>query len=498
MSAPRLASVGQVTGPAVVPGYDPAAHGTGIVHLGCGAFHRAHQAVMTDAALARAGGDWRIIGVSLRSPRRAGELNAQNGLYTVIERGADAPVARVVGSIARVIAADAEAALAALRDPAIRVVTLTVTEKGYGMDLGAGLPDAGDPVVARDLAAPENPRGVLGLLTEALRRRQASGAPPLAILSCDNLPGNGRRLRDGVVGIARMSGQEALADWIAASIGFPSSMVDRITPAPTQATRDAALALTGCEDRAAVETEPFCQWVIEDDFPSGRPAWDAGGAMFVADVTPYERMKLTMLNGSHSLLAYAGHLLGCRHVRDVMRDPDLRALVGLHLSAAAGVLPALPGVDFDHYARALEARFANPAIAHETFQIATDGTQKLPQRIFAPAMAALEQGQDVRPFAFAAAMWMRFCLGRRDDGAAYALPDPRADELSRAIAGSDPQAAALSGALHALPNLIPGALATNAMWRSAVEDCLAGALTKGCRAAVQNEIRKEGPRRASA
>lgn len=488
MTQTRLSNTDQITGPAARPGYTPAEHGAGIVHLGLGAFHRAHQAVMTDDALAQQGGDWRIIGVSLRSKEIARELNAQNGLFTLIERGAAGTSARVIGAIDRVIAADAGATLAALCDPTIKVVTLTVTEKGYGIEPASRLPDTTNPVVAADLTRPDAPEGVLGLLVAAIRSRREAGVEAFTVLSCDNLPENGALLRDGVIGFARLAGDDALADWIAGHIAFPSSMVDRITPAATDDTLAEATRLTGCTDLAAIETEPFTQWVIEDHFPAGRPAWQAGGALFVPDVTPYEQMKLTMLNGSHSMLAYSGFLAGQAYVRDVMNHPDLSALVTRHMTAAAGLLQPLPGVDFQDYASALAERFANPAIAHETFQIAMDGTQKLPQRIFQPACAALAAGRDLRPFAFATAMWMRFCLCRRDDGTSYELRDPRAAEITAAIGATNGSARELSHAFHALAHFIPDTLAADAHWRAQIQHVLATALDQGCVTAIAQEV----------
>lgn len=470
------------------PAYDPAQLGEGIVHIGFGAFHRAHQAVVTDDALAAQAGDWRIVGVSLRSVSLSNTINAQDGRYTVIERGSSGSRARVIGSVSRVIAADPDAALAALCAPQIRIVTITVTEKGYGIDLASHAVDPSDPVVAADLAKPDFPRGVLGLLVEATRRRRAAGHPPLTILSCDNLPKNGELLRSGVVSFARRAHGADLADWIARTVAFPSSMVDRITPASSDETTSEALRLTGHEDLAAIETEPFLQWVIEDRFPAGRPHWEAGGAIFVSDVTGYERMKLTMLNGSHSMLAYAGHLAGCSYVRDVMAHPPLAQLVRRHLNAAAALLEPLPGVDFGDYAEALAQRFENPSIAHRTFQIAADGTQKLPQRIFEPALIALASGRSVRPFAFAAAMWMRFCLGRTDDGKVYEIADPRAKEIAAALPET-PDAATLSSALHSLPGVIPEALCANPEWRSDVLAILTKVLEKGCHACLEEEAK---------
>lgn len=486
MSAPRLGHLELVHGPVARPGYDPKRHGIGIVHLGIGAFHRAHQAVMTDAALAEDGGDWRIVGVSLRSTDVAEALNPQNGLYTLIERGQEGASARLIASVAKVIAADPAATLAALCDPAVGIVTLTVTEKGYGIDRQTRAPDPAHPAVAADFANPDAPSGVLGLLVAAIARRRDNGLSPFTVVSCDNLPENGALLRDGVIGFAKRI-DRAFADWIADNIAFPSSMVDRITPASTAETLAEAERLTGCIDLAAVESEPFIQWVIEDHFPGGRPRWEAGGALFVADVAPYERMKLTMLNGSHSMLAYGGFLSGHRYVRDVMNDPDLNALVARHLQAAGAVLPALPGIVVGDYAAALVQRFRNPAIAHETFQIAMDGTQKLPQRIFQPAIASLHAGLDIRPFAFTTAMWMRYCLGETDEREGYALRDPRENEIRIALANVPKSAAAISDALHRLQGFVPDDLAAAPVWRCAVQDVLSAALSDGVASAVTRE-----------
>ncbi|WP_281827501.1 mannitol dehydrogenase family protein [Jannaschia rubra] len=479
--SPRLTRLSDVTGPAALPAYDPAAHGVGIVHLGLGAFHRAHQAAMTDDALSRDGGDWRIASVSLRSRDVAAAMAAQNGLYTLIERDEAGMRGRVVAAIARTIAADPAATLDALCDPGVRVVTLTVTEKGYGIDRATGGPDPENAAVRADLETPDAPAGVLGLLVAALRRRREAGAAPFTVLCCDNLPHNGAFLRGGVTGFARRLDPD-LADWIARTVAFPSSMVDRITPAATGATRRDAEALTGCTDEAAVETEPFVQWVIEDRFPRGRPAWEAGGALFVADVDPYERMKLRMLNGAHSMMAYAGFLSGHEFVRDVMADAVLAARVRDHLGAAAATLAPLDGMDFADYAAQLQDRFRNPAIAHRTAQIAMDGSEKMPQRIWSPACDALDAGQDIDAFAFATAAWMRYCRGVDETGKAHDLNDPRAQALSAAAAGED--AEAVSDAFHRLPNLIPPALRDDRAWRAAVGGSLSTILRHGMKAAA--------------
>jgi fructuronate reductase len=427
------------------PGYVPEAHGIGIVHLGLGAFHKAHQADYTDRALAASGGDWRILGVSLRSPKAAEELGPQNGLYTLVVREPVGTTGRVIGAIASALcsAGDPEPALAAMVSATCRIVGLTVTEKAYGLDRANRACDPSHPAVAADLLAPRRPQGVLGLLAEALRRRREAGTAPFTVLCCDNLPENGALVRAATIDFAQAV-EPLLGDWIAAEVAFPSTMVDRITPAPTAATLAAAEALTGLVDLAAVETEPFTQWVIEDRFPLGRPDWGAAGAIFADDVAPFEAMKLRMLNGSHSMLAYAGFHAGLPVVRDVMADPALSRLVRRHLAAAAATLPPMPGIDLGRYADELATRFANPAIAHETFQIAMDGSEKLPQRIF----AAVPHATDLRPFAFATAAWLRHVSGRTHDGPAYVLRDPRAEALTAAARGAD--AAALYDAVSAL------------------------------------------------
>jgi fructuronate reductase len=277
--------------------------------------------------------------------------------------------------------------------------------------------------------------------------------------------------------------------FIEANVSFPSTMVDRITPAAIQKTFADVRALTGFDDQGAVETEPFSQWIVEDDFVAGRPDWEAGGALFVADVAPYEKMKLRMLNGAHSMLAYSGFLAGHRYVRDVMGDPALAALVARHMKAAAATLDPVPGVDLGQYAADLQERFRNPAIAHETYQIAMDGTQKLPQRLLEPAIMALERGQGIDAFAFAVAAWMRYALGRKEGGESYALRDPREKEIAAMLERAGKDAGAMADALLALPGLFPAVLGDNRIWTDGVKRRLAFMMDKGIRAAIGEEAR---------
>lgn len=479
----RVTSVDGLLDTALRPAYDRDAHGPGIVHIGLGAFHKAHQAVYTDDALAASGGDWRITGVSLRSTTPAEELAPQDGLYTVIERSAEGTKARVIGAMAAAygLTTDRQAVLKALVAPATRIVSITVTEKGYGIDRATGGIDRAHPAIAADLADPDNPQGLAGLLVWALGQRRAAGVPPFTVLSCDNLPENGPLMRGLLVDFARNAAPD-MVDFIAGEVAFPATMVDRITPARGAGTLTLAEDLIGHRDEAAIECEAFRQWVVEDHFPTGRPNWEAGGAIFVDDVKPYEDMKLRMLNGSHSMLAYSGFLAGHEYVRDVMADPALSTLVRRHLVAAAATIDPLPGVDFTEYARELEDRFRNPHLGHQTYQIAMDGTAKMPQRIFAPAVDALERELPLEPFAFATAAWMRYTLGRTDAGETFALRDPREAELT-APNGAEP-ARDIVTRLLGLPGFCPAPLRDSAPWRQAVTDLLDLMLADGVQAAI--------------
>lgn len=483
----RLTSLNDIATSKYRPKYRPSRLATGMVHLGVGAFHRAHQAVYTDDALAADGGDWRIVGVSLQSTAIADALNPQNGLYTLIKRSEAGTAARVISSIERVISAkrDQAGVIDAMTAPRTRIICLTVTEKAYGFDRISGGIDPAHPAVAADLKAPRSPTGAIGLIVETLRLRRARGAPPFTVLCCDNLPSNGKLMRTGVIDFASRI-DPGLTRWIEAEVAFPSTMVDRITPAPTDRTRAEAADLIGCRDEAAIETEAFSQWVIQDSFPTGRPAWEAGGALFVQDVAPFERMKLRMLNGAHSMLAYAGFLSGHVHVRDVMTDKVLAALIERHMKAAAATLEPLPGIDFDDYTWSLLTRFRNPAIAHETYQIAMDGTEKLPQRLLEPAVHALQNGQTIRPFTFAVAAWMRYCQGRKDDHQTYALRDPREAEIEALIGGVDAQD--ITTRLHQLPGLFPDALLRSQAWCGTVAEIFDVMLEQGIASAIRHEL----------
>lgn len=479
-------SIADIPAAVSTPQYDRENSGVGIVHLGLGAFHKAHQAFYTEAAMAARGGDWKIIGVSMRNDQIAADFNAQNGLYTILEKGADETKAQVIGSIAHALCArtQPDAVLEALCAPGVRVVTTTVTEKGYGIDRATGGVDPSNPVIAQDLARETPPIGVIGLIVAALEKRRARGLPAFSVLCCDNLPENGAFMRAGLIDFANRFDPE-LGRWIAENVACPSSMVDRITPAQTAETRALARTLTGTEDILAIETEPFHQWVIEDNFPSGRPHWEAAGAIFTKDVAAFEKMKLRLLNGSHSLIAYMGQLLEKQYVRDVMDDPGLANIVRRHLEAAATTLPPMSGIDLTRYCDDLVERFRNPNIAHETLQIAADGSEKMPQRIFAPAVDALHTNQPVRAFAFVTALWIWFCRGEETAGVARTLSDPRRDQLKKAALGATQDAILVE--FEKIPGLFPQALITSDIWRGEVLSILEGLLEQPLERVIRPE-----------
>ncbi|MGI2033575.1 mannitol dehydrogenase family protein [Rhizobium panacihumi] len=462
----RLSSSTSLPENVKAPAYDRAALKPGIVHIGLGAFHRAHQAVFTQRALESAFGPWGIVAVNLRSPEPVKAMAEQDGLFSVIVRGEGDDKAEVIGATVGWICAaeDRVRVLDLLSSEEIRIVTLTVSEKAYGLDPVSGGLDVAHPAVAADLANPHEPVGVLGFLVEGLALRRANGLSPFTVLCCDNLPSNGHIVQRLVLDMAERRDPE-LARWIRENGAFPSSMVDRIVPAATDETRARAQNLLGVEDSLAIETEPFMQWVIEDRFVSGRPQWEAGGALFVDNVEPYEKMKLRLLNGGHTLIAHLGLLHGLDYVRDVMGVPELRALVERHMKAVLPTLDPVPGIDLDDYTRQLIARFANPAIAHRNVQIASDSTQKLPQRIFAPAVEALAAGGDAAEFAYVVAAWIAAVVKQQD------CNDPRREEIlgaARTVDAADPSASFL-----AIEGLFPDVLVRARGWRDLVDAELA-------------------------
>lgn len=411
------------------PQYDRAAQRIGIVHLGLGAFHRAHQAMYTDAAMAAGDRHWSIVGISMRSSDVRDALEPQQGLYTLVVRDNEHERAQVIGAIQKVLVApeDSEAVVAMLASPDVHVVTLTVTEKGYHRDSTTGSLLVQSPDVAIDLTG-GSPRTIYGYLEQAFLRRRATGLPGLSLMSCDNLPHNGQVLA-GLLNEFLERRDPTLAAWVRATTRCPSSMVDRIVPAPTIADLQNMQASLGIEDRGAVFTEAFSQWVIEDNFAGPRPRWEVAGAQISRDVRAFETAKLRMLNGAHSALAYIGLALGMKYVHEAIADTELRTLVWrvMRDEAPASFTPA-PEQDIDAYAKTLVQRFGNSALNHRLVQIAMDGTQKIPQRWFASITGLLARGEGASSLVFALAAWIDFVMTPErslDDPLAAALCDIR-------------------------------------------------------------------------
>jgi mannitol 2-dehydrogenase len=430
------------------PAYDRAAVTPGIAHLSVGNFHRAHQAVYLDRVLAQPGAaGWGILGVGLvddeRERAKAHALQAQDGLYTLTECPPDdAPTVRVIGSIVeyRHAPADPEAVLARLADPAIRIVTMTVTEGGYNTD-ETGRFKLEDPATARDLREAV-PRTAFGYLTEALRRRRDAGAGPFTVLSCDNLRHNGAVARNALLSYADAK-DAPLARWIEANVAFPGCMVDRITPATLPADAERLNAASGIADGAPVFAEDFIQWVLQDEFCAGRPALETVGVQITNDVDAYEQVKLRMLNASHSTIAFPGILLGHRLVHLAMRDPMMHALVEQFLRRdAAPLLTAPPGMGLAAYADGLLRRYGNPAIGDQLLRIAGDGASKLPVFVQDTARALLAPGRDHRRIAFLLAAFTEYLRGVDDAGATFPVVEPHVSATDHALtAEADPAAA---------------------------------------------------------
>jgi fructuronate reductase len=479
------ATLGGLPADVARPDYDRAALATGIVHLGIGAFQRAHQAVYTEGVLNAGDLRWGIVGASLRSPAVRDALTPQDNLYTLAVRGAEGERLRVIGAIREVLVApeDPEALLRAMCDPAVKIVTLTVTEKGYCYDPATTALDEAHPDIVHDLANPARPRSVPGILVEALRRRREAQISAFTVLCCDNLPHNGRTVAAIVTRFAALR-DPALAGYIRNEVAFPSTMVDRITPATTPEDRAAISARLGLDDAAPVVTEPFCQWVIEDRFPEGRPDWGIAGAEFVTDVAPYENMKLRLLNGSHSTLAYLGYLAGYETVADTMQDANYRRLAEGVMDDAATTLKMPPGADVAAYKRALLERYANPALRHRTWQICMDGSQKLPQRLLGSIRDRIGAGAPIDRLVMGVAGWMRYVTGIDEQGKPIDVRDPLSARL-RAIADEAGLVAErLAPALLDVREIFGAELAAEPRFRAAATDALSRIIARGAKVAV--------------
>ncbi|WP_022886641.1 mannitol dehydrogenase family protein [Glaciibacter superstes] len=475
-----------------LPRVDPAAVHIGIVHFGIGAFHRAHQAVFTeDAAAATGENHWGILGVTGRTAGVAKQLLPQDCLYGVLIKGASETELRLIGSVRDVAwpGEDSEKVAEALASPHVHLATLTITEKGYlrapdgSIDLTLPAVQHDLDLIGRELAdEPELPasRTPIGLLVRGLARRQRHGGEPFSVVSCDNLVENGEitgRLVSSLVdALEPGTAQRELTAWLAASVTFPSTMVDRIAPATTDADRAEALALLGLRDEALVVAEPFAQWVIEDNFAGPRPAWERAGAILADDVAPYERVKLRVLNATHSLLAWLGALSGYRTIAEAVADEQLRSVAMRVIDE--DILPTLTapdGIDLEEYRDSVLERFANPNLAHTTAQVAMDGSQKLPNRLLGTVADRLGAGVVPQGLALVLAAWIAYVASSMREGAPV-LDDPAADRLHAAVGTADAVIDDPGGVIDrvfALGDIFPAAIAGSEPFRSAVREQLA-------------------------
>lgn len=467
------------------PRYDRQQLRSRIVHFGFGAFHRAHQALLTNRVLNEKGGDWGICEISLFSGDvLMSQLRAQDHLFTVLEKGAEGNQAIVVGAVHECLNAKLDSLAAIIEkfcEPQVAIVSLTITEKGYCIDPATGKLDMHNTRILHDLENPTEPHSAPGILVEALHRRRERGLPPFTVLSCDNIPDNGHVVKNAVLGMAQKRSAE-LAGWIDAHVSFPGTMVDRIVPAATETSLAEITQELGVEDPCAISCEPFIQWVVEDNFVAGRPEWEAAGVQMVKDVLPWEQMKLRMLNGSHSFLAYLGYLAGYAHINECMEDASFReAARRVMLNEQAPTL-RITDVDLTAYADSLIERFANPALQHRTWQIAMDGSQKLPQRMLDGIRVHLERNSAWPLLALGVAGWIRYVSGTDERGDAIDVRDPLSDKIQSLVKASSE--AERVNALLTLSEVFGQDLPHNSVFVDAVNEAYQRLTRYGARQAV--------------
>jgi mannitol 2-dehydrogenase len=418
----------------------------GILHFGVGNFHRAHQAVYLDD-LFNVGIDrnWALVGAGVFEGERAGreKLAGQDFLTTVVEQDDGHMQARVTGAMVDfLVPGDSAAIIRRLADPAIRIVSLTITEGGYFIDPASGKFNPAYPAIVADAAEIDRPSTVFGIILAGLKQRRQAGAPPFTVMSCDNIPHNGHVTADAIIGLARIA-DDGLADWVSENVAFPNGMVDRITPATTDRERSLLAEKFGVDDHWPVFCEPFRQWVLEDNFPAGRPALEKVGVQFVDDVSPFELMKIRILNGGHATIAYPAGLMDIHFVHEAMQEPLVRAfLAKLERDEIIPTVPPVPGVVLEEYFELIERRFSNPKIGDTVRRLCLDGSNRQPKFIIPTIADRLKAGTGVEGLALESALWCRYCFGTTESGAEIATNDPNWDRLltTARAARADPAA----------------------------------------------------------
>jgi fructuronate reductase len=468
----NLQSLNQIPAHIARPRYDPHTLGVGIVHLGIGAFHRAHQAIYTEAAITAAGGDWGICAVSMKSPTVREQLMPQEGLYSLREVSANADRWQIIGSVREVlfIGDELQKVIARIARAETHIVTMTVTEKGYCANIAAREPLWTHPDVANDILNPHAPVSAIGVLVAGLYERFRKRGAPVTVICCDNLQENGRVLESLVHQFVEKTHPHILP-WLRDNVAFPCSMVDRIVPATQLADIAESPVTTGFEDHGVVRAEPFSQWVIEDRFVTPRPAWDRVGVQFVDDVRPFEMMKLRLLNGTHSLLAYLGMFNGIDTIAETIARAEFRNAAATLMQENVVTLDAVPGIDLAQYQRDLITRFANPAIGHRTSQVATDGSQKLPQRLVAPVRVRATQGLASPMSALTAAAWIHYLTGHNFDGVTHVVADPRSAHYATLWTQSEDDVTRFAASVLDDETVFAD-IGKQAAFRSAVIDCV--------------------------
>jgi len=427
-----------------VPKYDRKPVTNGIIHIGVGGFHRAHQALYMDNYIEQNPGcEWGICGVGLLKydAKMRDALQGQDCLYTLVERSPEQDTARVIGSITEYLFApdNAQIVIDAIANPQCKIVTLTITEGGYYVIEGTGEFDAQNPTIQHDIQHPEQPIGVYGYLTAALKQRRQNGIPPFTVLSCDNIQGNGNIVSKMLTTFAKLQDPD-LGQWIAENVAFPNSMVDRITPATTPADIEMVAEQFAIEDAWPVVAEPFLQWVVEDRFSNGRPNWESVGVQMTDDVHPYELMKLRLLNTGHLLVGYLGSLLGYTYVHEAMTDDLIRQAVARLMDEVTPTLQPLPDISFSDYKQTLVERFSNPKIRDQLSRLCLNSSAKLPKWMLGSLQDKLKQGGAIDYLGFTVAAWFRYLNGKDDQGNPLAIDDPMADVLTEKArtGGADP------------------------------------------------------------
>ncbi len=485
-----LASLDDLPGAVGRPAYARGDLSPGILHFGVGNFHRAHQANYLDRLFSTGQGqDWAIVGAGvMEGDRKARDiLAAQDWLTTLVEQEAQQSAAHVIGSMVDYIEpGNVPAIVAALADPAIRIVSLTITEGGYFLDAASRFDPAHQAIVA-DGRSPEAPRTVFGILVAGLKARRAADQAPFTIMSCDNIPHNGHVTRNAVCGLAALS-DPAFADWIGDTVAFPNGMVDRITPATSDREREMLQKDFGVLDAWPVYCESFTQWVLEDDFPLGRPPLEEVGVQFVADVSPYELMKIRILNGGHALIAYPAGLLDIHFVHEAMEHPLIRAfLLKVEQDEILPGVPPVPDTDLGAYLALIERRIANPKIGDTVRRLCFDGSNRQPKFIVPSVQDALARGGPVIGLALASALWCRYCFGETESGADIAPNDPSwAALVPLARAAKQEPTAWLAG----LPGVY-GTLATNGCFTAAFAAALDTLWRDGTHAALSQYVESD-------